>query len=59
MLCLPGLQDILCISGRAALILRLLGNEMIQFNTRVKTTEPGLRKQLKIDIKSATKFDFL
>ena len=43
---------------RAVTILRLLGNEMIQCNTRVKKTEPGLRKQLKIDIQSATNFDF-
>ena len=43
---------------RAATILRLLGNKMIQLNTRVKKTEPGLRKQLKINIKSATNFSF-
>ena len=42
----------------AATILRLLGNETIQFNTRVKKTEPGIRKQLKIDVKSTTNFDF-
>ena len=40
------------------MILRLLANKTIQFNIQVKKTEPGLRKQLKIDIKSATKFDF-
>ena len=31
-------------SYRAATILRLLGNETIQFNTRGKKSEPGLRK---------------
>ena len=31
---------------------------MIQFNTRGKKSEPGLRKQLNIDVKSATKFYF-
>ena len=41
---------------RAATILRLLGNETIQLNTRGKKSEPGLRKQLKIDVKSTTKF---
>ena len=40
------------------MILRLLGNKTIQFNTRVKKCEPGLRNQLKIDIKSTTKSDF-
>ena len=35
---------------RAATILRLLGNKMIQFNTRGKKSEPGLQKQLKIDL---------
>ena len=40
----------------AATILRLLGNETIQFNTRGKKSEPGLRKQLNIDVKSTTKF---
>ena len=34
---------IMLLSGRAATILRLLANESIQFNTRVKKTEPGLR----------------
>ena len=43
---------------RAATILPLLANKTIQFNTQVKKTEPGLQKQPKIDIKSATKFDF-
>ena len=43
---------------RAATILRLLGNETIQFNTRGKKSEPGLRKQLNIDVKSTTKFNF-
>ena len=42
----------------AATILRLLGNETNHFNTRVKKSEPGLRKQLKIDVKTTTKFDF-
>ena len=41
---------------RAATIIRLLGNKMIQLNTRGKKSEPGLRKQLNIDIKSTTKF---
>ena len=44
--------------GRAAMILRLLGNETIRFNTRVKKCEPGLRNQLKINVKSTTKSDF-
>ena len=34
------------------MILWLLGNEMIQSNTRVKKSEPGLRNQVKIDVKS-------
>ena len=42
-------------STRAATILRLLGNETIQFNTRGKKSEPGLQKQLNIDIKSTAK----
>ena len=40
---------------RAATILRLLGNETIQFNTRGKKSKPGLRKQLNIDVKSSAK----
>ena len=44
--------------NRAATILQLLGNEMIQYNTRGKKSEPGLRKQLNIDVKSTTKFYF-
>ena len=43
---------------RAATILRLLGNETIQFSTRGKKSEPGLRKQLNTDVKSTTKFIF-
>ena len=43
---------------KAAMILWLLGNETIQSNTRVKKSEPGLRKQLKIDVKSTTELDF-
>ena len=43
---------------RAATILRLLGNETIQFSIRGKKSEPGLRKQLNIDVKSTTKFNF-
>ena len=39
-------------------MLRLLGNEMIQSNTRGKKSEPDLRKQPNIDVKSATKFYF-
>ena len=41
---------------KAATILRLLGDETIQLNTRGKKSEPGLRKQLNIDVKSTTKF---
>ena len=41
------------------MILRLLRNEMIQFNTRVKKSELGLQKQLKIDLKTTTKIIFL
>ena len=44
--------------SRAATILRLLGNETIQSDTRGKKSEPGLRKQLNIDVKSFTKFYF-
>ena len=44
------------LKSRAATILRLLGNETIQFNTQGKKSEPGLRKQLNIDVKSTTKF---
>ena len=47
-----------CVNSRAATILRLLGNETIQFNTRGKKSEPGLRKQLNIDVKSTTIFIF-
>ena len=43
---------------KAAMILRLLGNETIHFNTRVKKSEPAFRKQLKIDVKSTTKLNF-
>ena len=38
------------VAHRAATILRLLGNETIQYNTRGKKSEPGLRKQLNIDV---------
>ena len=31
---------------------------MIQFNTQGKKSEPGLQKQLNIDVKSTTKFYF-
>ena len=44
--------------NKAATILRLLGNEMIHFNTRGKKSEPDLRKQLNIEVKSTTKFKF-
>ena len=44
--------------SRAATILRLLGNETIQFSTQGKKSEPGLRKQLNTDVKSTTKFIF-
>ena len=40
---------------RAATILWLLRKETIQYNTRGKKSEPGLRKQLNIDGKSTTK----
>ena len=43
---------------KAATILRLLGNETIHFNTRGKKSEPDLRKQLNIEVKSTTKFKF-
>ena len=43
---------------RAATILRLLGHETIQFNTRSKKSEPAIRKQLNIDVKSTTKLNF-
>ena len=43
---------------KAATILRLLGNETNQFSTRSKKSEPAIRKQLNIDIKSATKLNF-
>ena len=43
---------------RAETILRLLGSETIQLNTRGKKSEPDLRKQLNIDVKSTTKFYF-
>ena len=49
---------LLSLLTRAATILRLLGNETIQFNTRGKESEPGLRIQLNIDIKSTTKLIF-
>ena len=48
----------LCFFCRAATILRLLGNETIQFNARGKKSEPGFRKQLNTDVKSTTKFNF-
>ena len=38
------------------MILRLLGNKTIQYNTQGKKSEPGLLKQLNIDVKSTTKF---
>ena len=44
---------------KAATILRLLGNETIQFNTRVKKSEPGLRKQLKRDLNLLQNLIFL
>ena len=48
----------LLILSKAATILRLLGNETIHFNTRGKKSEPDLRKQLNIEVKSTTKFKF-
>ena len=53
-----GLQNFLGISNRATTILQLLGNEAIQFNTRGKKSEPGIRKQLNTDVKSTTKLNF-
>ena len=50
--------DLVYIKTRAATILRLLTNETIRFNTRVKKCELGLRNQLKIDVKSTAKSDF-
>ena len=50
--------DLSGILFKAATILRLLGNETIQFNTRGKKSEPGLRKQLNVEVKSTTKFNF-
>ena len=44
--------------NKAATILRLLGSETIHFNTRGKKSEPGLRKQLNIEVKSTTKLIF-
>ena len=41
-----------CMMTRAAAILLLLGNDTIQFNTRIKTSE------LDIHVKSTTKLDF-
>ena len=46
------------LQSKAATILRLLGNETIQFNTRGKKSEPDLRKQLNVEVKSTTKFNF-
>ena len=46
------------VAYKAATILRLLGNETIHFNTRGKKSEPDLRKQLNIEVKSTTKFKF-
>ena len=43
---------------KAATILWLLGNETIHFNTRGKKSEPDLRKQLNIEVKSTTKLEF-
>ena len=53
-----GLETFDDITVKAATILRLLGNETIQLNTRGKKSEPGLRKQLNKDVKSTTKFYF-
>ena len=43
---------------RAATFLLLLLNETIQSNTRGKKSEPGIRKQLNIDVKSTRKLNF-
>ena len=53
--CLQGQTRIPKLKSRAATILRLLGNETIQFSTRGKKSELGLRKQLNTDVKSTTK----
>ena len=55
---LQGQTRIAKVKSKAATILRLLGNETIQLNTRSKKSEPGLRKQLNTDVKSTTKFYF-
>ena len=39
------------LQSKAATILRLLGNKTIQFNTRGKKSEPGLREQLNVDVR--------
>ena len=52
------LQNLSPLPTRAATILRLLGNETIQSDTRGKKSEPVLRKQLNMDVKSTTKFYF-
>ena len=44
---------------RPATILRLLGNETIQFNIRGKKSELGLQKQLNIDVNQLQNFFFL
>ena len=40
------------------MILWLLGNKMIQSNTRGKKSEPGIQKKLNINVKSSTKLNF-
>ena len=55
---LQGQTRIAKLESKAATILRLLGSETIHFNTRGKKSEPGLRKQLNIDVKSTTKLFF-
>ena len=44
--------------NKAGTILRLLGNKTIHFNTRGKKSEPDLRKELNIEVKSTTKLKF-
>ena len=40
------------------MILRLLGNKTIQFNTRGKKSDPAIQKQLNIDMKFTIKLNF-
>ena len=55
---LVGHVELVAVCNKSATILRLLGNETIQFNTRIKKSELVIRKQLKLDVKSTTKLNF-